>query len=114
MWIAQNYVWEQQECNELKQEVEALKERVAQLEDVLRTIGVQAEAAAGRSADSRSAAPEPNRVRAASKRAGVSQADLIRRGIRTVTAAYHRPPRPLVGWLKLSPSERKEIIRAAR
>jgi hypothetical protein len=47
----------------------------------------------------------------ASKRSGISQSDLIRRGIRTITAAYTRHPRPLVGWLKLSPSERKEIMR---
>lgn len=56
--------------------------------------------------------PEDERaLREASKRAGVSQSDLIRRGIRTVTAAYRKRPRPLVGWLKLSPSERKEIVR---
>lgn len=56
--------------------------------------------------------PEDERaLREASKRAGISQSELIRKGIRTVTAAYRRRPRPLVGWLKLSPGERSEIIR---
>jgi hypothetical protein len=27
-----------------------------------------------------------------------------------VAAAYRRRPRPLVGWLKLSPGERDEIV----
>jgi hypothetical protein len=56
--------------------------------------------------------PEDERaLREASKREGVSQSDLIRRGIRTVTASYRRRSRPLVGWLKLSPGERREIVR---
>ena len=55
--------------------------------------------------------PVERALREASKRAGVSQSDLIRKGIRTVTAAYRKRPRPLVGWLKLSPKERDEIVR---
>jgi len=45
----------------------------------------------------------------ASKAEGLSQSELIRKGVRTVTAAYRRQPRALVGWLKLSPTERQEI-----
>jgi hypothetical protein len=39
----------------------------------------------------------------------MSQSQLIRKGIRTVTAQYRRSQRPLVGWLKLSASEQAEI-----
>ena len=45
----------------------------------------------------------------ASRAEGLSQSELIRKGIRSVTAPYRRRARPLVGWLKLSRSERKEI-----
>lgn len=45
----------------------------------------------------------------ASRAEGLSQSELIRKGVRSVTAAYRRRSRPLVGWLKLSTSERKEI-----
>lgn len=49
-------------------------------------------------------------LRAASKREGVSQSELIRKGIRTVTAEYRRHPRPLTGWLKLSSKDRAAIV----
>jgi len=45
----------------------------------------------------------------ASRREGVSQSELIRRGVRMVTAAYRRRGGPSVGWLKLSQAERKAI-----
>jgi Arc/MetJ-type ribon-helix-helix transcriptional regulator len=45
----------------------------------------------------------------ASRAEGLSQSELIRKGVRTVTAAYRRQPRALVGWLKLSAKEREEI-----
>lgn len=47
----------------------------------------------------------------ASRAEGLSQSELIRKGIRSVTAAYRRRPRPVVGWLKLSAKERDEISR---
>jgi len=47
----------------------------------------------------------------ASRAEGLSQSELIRKGIRSVTAAYRRRPRPLVGWLKLSKREREELSR---
>jgi hypothetical protein len=48
-------------------------------------------------------------LKRASKAEGLSQSQLIRKGIRTVTAAYRRTRRPLVGWLKLSASEKAEF-----
>ena len=45
----------------------------------------------------------------ASRAEGLSQSELIRKGIRNVTAPYRRRTRPLVGWLKLSKAEREEI-----
>ncbi|MFN0062826.1 MAG: ribbon-helix-helix domain-containing protein [Myxococcaceae bacterium] len=55
--------------------------------------------------------PEEERaLRAASKREGVSQSELIRRGIRRVTSAYRSKSSALTGWLKLSPSERERIL----
>jgi hypothetical protein len=45
----------------------------------------------------------------ASRAEGLSQAELIRRGVRAVTAAYRSRPRVEVGWLELTKSERKEI-----
>ncbi len=47
----------------------------------------------------------------ASRAEGVSQSELIRKGIRSVTAAYRPRSRPVFGWLKLSKSEREEISR---
>lgn len=48
-------------------------------------------------------------LREAARREGLSQSELIRKGIRTVTAAYRRRTRPSFGWLKLSASDRREI-----
>ncbi len=48
-------------------------------------------------------------LREASKREGVSQSELIRRGIRMVTAPYRAGRGPSTGWLDLSDSERAEI-----
>jgi Arc/MetJ-type ribon-helix-helix transcriptional regulator len=48
-------------------------------------------------------------LREASRREGVSQSDLIRRGVRMVTAAYRRRGGVSVGWLKLSRAERKAL-----
>ena len=48
-------------------------------------------------------------LKRASRAEGLSQSELIRKGIRSVTAPYRRRARPLVRWLKLSKSERKEI-----
>ena len=48
-------------------------------------------------------------LREASRREGVSQSELIRRGVRMVTAAYRRRGGPSVGWLKLSRTERKSL-----
>jgi len=48
-------------------------------------------------------------LREASKREGVSQSELIRRGIRMVTAAYRAGRGPSTGWLELSGSTRREI-----
>lgn len=54
--------------------------------------------------------PEDERaLREASKAEGLSQSELIRKGIRTVTAAYRRRAKPAFGWLKLSEAERREI-----
>jgi hypothetical protein len=53
--------------------------------------------------------PEDERaLREASKREGVSQSELIRRGIRMVTASY-RGGGPSTGWLELDDVERNEI-----
>jgi hypothetical protein len=53
--------------------------------------------------------PEDERaLREASMREGVSQSELIRRGIRMVTAGY-RIGGPTTGWLDLNASEREEI-----
>ena len=49
----------------------------------------------------------------ASRAEGLSQSELIRKGIRAVTAPYRRRTRPLVGWLELSKAERAEIDRDA-
>jgi hypothetical protein len=51
-------------------------------------------------------------LRVASLREGVSQSELIRRGIRKVIAPYVRRRKlPKVGWLRLSASQRAEILR---
>jgi Arc/MetJ-type ribon-helix-helix transcriptional regulator len=47
----------------------------------------------------------------ASRASGLSQSELIRKGIRAVTSEYRRKTRPLVGWLKLSKVEREEVAR---
>ncbi len=48
-------------------------------------------------------------LKRASEAEGLSQSELIRKGVRTVTAAYRRRVKPLVGWLKLSAAEKREI-----
>ncbi len=48
-------------------------------------------------------------LKRASRAEGLSQSQLIRKGIRTVTAPYRRKVRPLMGWLKLSKEERAEV-----
>lgn len=48
-------------------------------------------------------------LKEASRAEGLSQSELIRKGIRSVTAPYRRRARPLFGWLKLSPSEVADI-----
>ena len=45
----------------------------------------------------------------ASKREGLSQSELIRKGIRAVTATYRKKARPRTGWLDLSAAELKKI-----
>lgn len=50
-------------------------------------------------------------LRMASRAEGLSQSDLIRKGIRLVTAPYRARPQPTTGWLKLSSSERRKIAR---
>ena len=56
-------------------------------------------------------ADEQRAVREASKREGVSQAEVIRRGIRTVTAPYRRRPQKVTGWLKLSRKQVTALLR---
>jgi len=56
-------------------------------------------------------AEDAQALKRASQSEGLSQSELIRKGIRTVTAAYRRRARPLLGWLKLSRAEREEIAR---
>jgi Arc/MetJ-type ribon-helix-helix transcriptional regulator len=50
-------------------------------------------------------------LRKASRAQGVSQSELIRRGIRLVTESHRASPRPTAGWLKLGRSERNKILR---
>lgn len=52
-------------------------------------------------------------LKRASRAEGLSQSELIRRGIRAVTSSYRTRRRPLAGWLKLSALERAEISRDA-
>ena len=49
-------------------------------------------------------------LRAASRAEGLSQSELIRRGIAAVTAIHRRGPKPTVGWLKLRPSEMQALL----
>ncbi len=49
---------------------------------------------------------EDEALRSASKVAGISQSELIRRGIAMVTAQYRRRRAPRTGWLRLT---RREI-----
>lgn len=58
-------------------------------------------------------AEEDDALRAASRAEGVSQSELIRRGIALVTAPHAKRPRPSVGWLKLSGRQRKSILAEA-
>ena len=53
---------------------------------------------------------ERQALRRASKAEGLSQSELIRKGIRTVTSSYRKRLRPLVGWLKLSRAERAAVV----
>lgn len=48
-------------------------------------------------------------IKRAARAEGLSQSQIIRKGIRAVTMAYRRKGRPLVGWLRLSSSERAEV-----
>ena len=48
-------------------------------------------------------------LKRASEAEGLSQSELIRKGVRAVTAPYRRRVKALVGWLKLSAAERREI-----
>lgn len=50
-------------------------------------------------------AEEDAALRAASRAEGLSQSDLIRRGIALVTRPYRRGPRPTTGWLRLTRRE---------
>jgi Arc/MetJ-type ribon-helix-helix transcriptional regulator len=50
-------------------------------------------------------------LRKASRAQGVSQSELIRRGIRMVTASHRSSPRPSAGWLKLTRTQRRSIDR---
>ena len=57
-------------------------------------------------------AEEQRLLQAASREEGLSQSALIRKGIRAVTSAYRgNARRPATGWLKLTPSERRAIVR---
>jgi hypothetical protein len=50
-------------------------------------------------------------LREASRSAGISQSELIRRGIGLVTAPYRRRRRPRTGWLRLTRREIEAIRR---
>ena len=51
-------------------------------------------------------------LRAAARAEGVSQSELIRRGVRAVTAAYRRTrPQPRTRLLKLSAEEEERLLR---
>lgn len=56
--------------------------------------------------------PEDDRALGEAARAeGVSQSELIRRGIALVTAPYRRGRKPSVGWLSLTKKERAALER---
>ncbi|HZX65399.1 MAG TPA: CopG family transcriptional regulator [Myxococcales bacterium] len=56
-------------------------------------------------------ADDERALRAASRAEGVSQSELIRRGIRAVTAAYRRArPRPRMGLFKATKEEREDLL----
>lgn len=48
-------------------------------------------------------------IKRAAKAEGLTQSQIIRKGIRAVTAPYRRKVRPLVGWLRLSKAEKAAI-----
>jgi hypothetical protein len=50
-------------------------------------------------------------LRETSRREGVTQSELIRRGIRLATQGTPPPRRPTVGWLRLTAKERAAIER---
>jgi hypothetical protein len=55
--------------------------------------------------------PEDDRALEEAARAqGISQSDLIRRGIALVTAPYRRRRKPSVGWLTLTKKERDALL----
>jgi Arc/MetJ-type ribon-helix-helix transcriptional regulator len=47
----------------------------------------------------------------ASRSEGLSQSELIRKGIRLVTAPYRDRPTPKVGWLRLDEADRAFLLR---
>lgn len=56
-------------------------------------------------------AEEEEALRVASRAEGLSQSELIRRGIALVTAPHRRRRKPKVGWLRLNPDELAAILR---
>lgn len=54
---------------------------------------------------------EDDALRVASKAEGLSQSELIRRGIALVTAPYRRTKAPKVGWLRLTRAEIDALLR---
>ena len=52
---------------------------------------------------------EERALREAGRREGVSQSELIRRGIRLVTAGARARKKPTVGWLRLTNEDRAAI-----
>jgi hypothetical protein len=50
-------------------------------------------------------------LREASRAEGLSQSELIRRGIAVVTAPYRRGRKPTVGWLTLSRREVDALLK---
>jgi len=56
-------------------------------------------------------AEDERALRAASRAEGVSQSELIRRGIRAVTAAHRRSrPRPRTGLFRATKTEREDLL----
>jgi len=57
-------------------------------------------------------AEDESALRAAAREMGVSQSELIRRGIRAVTATYRRGRRkPRTGLFRLSKEQEKQLLR---